>query len=420
MDFGFKLAKAVERGDGIAVSQLVSITNPKLADLSDVSEAQVANDVRRGGLRKDELQLWQDIAVAHWQVAIQVSVVSDLQTAFSSQNALLVAVNRAADKTDNWILPVMFLVAKELRQLSMLADVQKKQGGDTKIQTLSANLEEATRSINRSFTSCLNDRNPIMEQSRKWGVYFFVGELFKIYFKLNKRSLAKSVLKVLQNMQQQLPPLDSFPKSHVVTFLYYTGVLHFIDEAYDKAVERLTRALEVCHKKSKKNKEFILMYLIPARLLTSRHTPSDRIWNTFNSMKHLYKDIVDAVLLGDLKKFDAEVALRRRLFVKKYLYLGMEKVRTLVEIQLYRKVYVLLDKPTRIQTSQLSEALRFSTGHGSAEDTLEDNVDDFSLDQVECTLAEMIYEGQMKGYISRDRHTLVLSNKDPFPKVFEH
>lgn len=419
-----KLAQAVTRGDGIAVSRLISITDPQLVDLPNVPEAQVANDVRRGGIgnshSKDDILLWQEIAVAHWKVAVQVTVVSDLQAAYTAQNALLVAVNRAADKTDNWILPVLFLVAKELRQLSIMADVQKKKAGisDKQTQTLSANLEEATRSINRSFTLCLNDRNPIMEQSRKWGVYFFVGELFKIYFKLNKRSLAKSVLKVLQNMQQQLPSFESFPKSHSVTFLYYTGILLFIDEDYVKATEKLRQALAMCHKTSKKNQESILMYLIPAQLLTNSLTPSDQLWSQFSALEIMFKPLLTSVLTGNLHSFDKELAVRRRLFVKKYMLLAMEKIRFIAETRLYRKVYLLQDKATRIPTPVFCEALRFSTTGGSKEDAHE-NDDRFSQEQVECSLAQMIYTGKMKGYISRDRQTLVLSNKDPFPKVFE-
>ena len=31
-----------------------------------------------------------------------------------------------------------------------------------------------------------------------------------------------------------MPPLDSFPKSHIVTFEYYVGVILFLDENYEK------------------------------------------------------------------------------------------------------------------------------------------------------------------------------------------
>lgn len=37
------------------------------------------------------------------------------------------------------------------------------------------------------------------------------------------------------------------------------------------------------------------------------------------------------------------------------------------------------------------------------------------VEEVECLLANMIYKGLMKGYISRERQTVVLSGKEPFP-----
>lgn len=33
------------------------------------------------------------------------------------------AINKVAEKTDNWILPVMYMVARELRKLSMLVSI---------------------------------------------------------------------------------------------------------------------------------------------------------------------------------------------------------------------------------------------------------------------------------------------------------
>lgn len=65
-----------------------------------------------------------------------------------------------------------------------------------------------------------------------------------------------------------------FPKSHVVAFKYYEGVLAFLDENYtevrslsvtsaqcfrganrSQAERRLTQALNDCHKDAKRNKE---------------------------------------------------------------------------------------------------------------------------------------------------------------------
>ena len=70
-----------------------------------------------------------------------------------------------------------------------------------------------------------------------------------------------------------MPPLDAFPKSHVVTFKYYVGVIHFLEEDYvqvgiwnlaraqvdslwsAQAEENLTDAWTLCLPNAIRNKE---------------------------------------------------------------------------------------------------------------------------------------------------------------------
>ena len=37
------------------------------------------------------------------------------------------------------------------------------------------------------------------------------------------------------------------------------------------------------------------------------------------------------------------------------------------------------------------------------------------LDEVECILANLIYRGYVRGYLSHSKRMLVLSKRDPFP-----
>lgn len=53
------------------------------------------------------------------------------------------------------------------------------------------------------------------------------------HFQLNATSLSKNLLRTLA-AQTDMPPLEAFPKSHQVTFKYYAGVIHFVDEDYVK------------------------------------------------------------------------------------------------------------------------------------------------------------------------------------------
>ena len=55
---------------------------------------------------------------------------------------------------------------------------------------------------------------------------------FKTYFKLNSISLCKNVLRAISAGTTDMPNLSVFPKSHIVTFRYYVGVIKFLEEDY--------------------------------------------------------------------------------------------------------------------------------------------------------------------------------------------
>ena len=48
-------------------------------------------------------------------------------------------------------------------------------------------------------------------------------------------------------------------------------------------------------------------------------------------------------------------------------------------------------------------------------DTHEQDESDLDLDELECTLANLIYSGYVKGYIAHEKRVLVLSKASPFP-----
>lgn len=44
--------------------------------------------------------------------------------------------------------------------------------------------------------------------------------------------LSKNLLRALNASAVDLPEMEAFPKSQIVTFKYYVGVIHFLDENY--------------------------------------------------------------------------------------------------------------------------------------------------------------------------------------------
>ena len=52
--------------------------------------------------------------------------------------------------------------------------------------------------------------------------------------KLNSINLCRNVMQSLNTSSQDLPAMDLFPKSQIVTFRYYLGVVAFLEESYSE------------------------------------------------------------------------------------------------------------------------------------------------------------------------------------------
>ncbi|KAF5003767.1 hypothetical protein FDECE_9697 [Fusarium decemcellulare] len=287
-----------------------------------------------------------------------------------------------------WTIPTLYMVGKYLRLFAIKSDEERRaklwDSGpgfsltsddfdpqhDKQLQ-----LRDCEGHLKRIFTLCLNDRAPL-EESRKWGIYYITNLLFKTYFKLNSASLSRTILKTLSvyNAKGDMPALEMFPKSQRVTFKFYEGVLLFLDENYLEAESYLTEAWQLCH-----------------------------------------KDALEQSESGNLWAFDEALKNGEEEFVKRRIYLTLERGRDIALRNLLRKVFLAggFDEPkegdttpvrrTRVPTVEFQAAISMGSGRV------------FDMDECECLLANMIYKELMKGYIARDRGFVVLSKKGAFP-----
>ena len=207
-----------------------------------------------------------------------------------------------------------------------------------------------------------------------------------------------------------MPPLDAFPKSHIVTFKYYVGVINFLEEEYVAAEESLLSALQLCQSGSFKNEELILTYLIPAHLMTTHQLPTSTLFNNYPRLKHLFQAISTAIKTGNLQAFDAALDANEEEYVRRRIYLTLERSRDIALRNLFRRVFLINGKKTRLPVEEFRRAMGFAIAgkNGGTRKEVEP-------EEVECLLAGMIYKGLMKGYISREKSMVVLSGKDAFP-----
>lgn len=89
------------------------------------------------------------------------------------------------------------------------------------------------------------------------------------------------------------------------------------------------------------------------------------------------------------------------IFDRQGTYLLLEKCKTVCYRNLLKRVYKILDKH-QVSLSYVASAFKY----------LGMPID---LDEIECILANLIYRGYVRGYLSHSKRVLVLSKRDPFP-----
>jgi hypothetical protein len=178
--------------------------------------------------------------------------------------------------------------------------------------------------------------------------------------------------------------------------------------------KHLTEAWQMCHKDAIRNKEWvkaltpshrvtttnshrlILTYLIPCHLLTTHTLPSLALLSPYPRLQELFLPLSRCIKKGDLSGFDAALVAGEDEFVKRRIYLTLERGRDIALRNLLRKVFIAggfeeakdANTPpvrrTRIPVAEFGAAI--SLGSKETMDS----------DEVECLLANMIYKVRFK------------------------
>lgn len=146
----------------------------------------------------------------------------------------------------------------------------------------------------------------------------------------------------------------------------------------------------------------ILRYLIPSQIIRG-YLPETEIFEKYQSLK-LYFSITKAVKQGNLYMFDKLFAQGQSDLIKWGTWLVIERIRLLAVRQLFRKIWVIVNN-SRISISILKRGVSVATQ------------EDISSEHVCCLIVNLIDKGFMKGYLSHEKQTLVLSAKNPFPNL---
>lgn len=196
-----------------------------------------------------------------------------------------------------------------------------------------------------------------------------------------------------------------------MTFKYYVGVISFLEENYAAAEEHFTAALKLLPAAGKhgsqKNHELIMTYLIPTRLLTFHVLPTPQLLKPYPQLQALFTPLARCIKHGDLAGFDQALEAGSSAFVKRRIYLTLERGRDIALRNLFRKVYLAggfepakegenPTRRTRIPIKEFVAAVRLGLsggigqpGGGAGEPFAPEEVE---RDEVECLIANMVYK----------------------------
>ena len=141
-------------------------------------------------------------------------------------------------------------------------------------------------------------------------------------------------------------------------------------------------------------RRLILTYLIPCRLLTTHTLPTARLLALYPRLLALFGPLSKCIRRGDLAGFDEALAAGEDEFVKRRIYLTLERGRDIALRNLLRKVFlaggyeeskgeVAPLRRTRVPVVEFAAAIRLGS---KSKDQCLDN------DEIECLLANMIYK----------------------------
>jgi hypothetical protein len=111
----------------------------------------------------------------------------------------------------------------------------------------------------------------------------------------------------------------------------------------------------------------------------------------------------DAIRRGDLRTFDEVMQRNQRSFIRLGVFLVLEQAKAIAYRQLFKRIYAITGT-TRLNLAAFEAAMKW----------LGEEAD---LDEIECILANQIFQGKVKGYLSHQKRFLIVSKADPFPSA---
>ncbi|XP_015524099.1 PCI domain-containing protein 2 [Neodiprion lecontei] len=383
-----QLRRAWLNQDGDVLADLLSLSH------NHATNPQLGSDAAMTKAMEHLSAPFDDLVLHHIKVISSLNK-DDALTSYAHQSAAIQSLAKILQlqKDENWMLPVMNSMCLDLRRLALKAEASKF----GKNQKSGEVLEKCAECLMSCFRVCAADNRNSEDDTKRWGMLALVNQLWKVYFRINKLDLCKPLIRIIESSGLK----DQFALAQKITYKFFMGRKAIFDSDYTAADEYLTYAFVRCHKESAKNKRLILTYLVPVKMLLG-YMPKKSLLEKYNLLE--FWELVEAVKRGNLRSLEEVMNKHEIFFISAGIYLIVEKLKLITYRNLFKKVYLVLNTH-QIPVASLLAALEM---HG---------VDDVDMDETECLVANLIYEGKIRGYISHQHKKLVISKQNPFPQL---
>ncbi|RPB20947.1 hypothetical protein L211DRAFT_870345, partial [Terfezia boudieri ATCC MYA-4762] len=311
---------------------------------------------------------------------------------------------------------------------------------------------DASRIVLRAFNIALGDRTTGNNLGKKEAAFHLANILFKLYFKLDQIRLCPTIHTNL--LQSSLPPLlpTHFPKSQHCTYTYYLGRHHLnlsltSPSSLLPAFTALSTSYSLCPSLCPSQRRLILTYLLPSAILIGK-PPTQYLYSRPEAagLYEIFHPITIHLRSGNFIDFRSEMRRSASWLRQKGLYLLLWRCsEELLWRSLCRMTFTLGNElrapvnpfnkglaktpPPQLNLYSLLHLANFLSTR--AHDVLQHapgavlfsehdpfiptrdahEEGEYTLDDMEGVVLDLLDQGMIKGYIARQQKVVVLKRE---------
>ncbi|EOD20428.1 hypothetical protein EMIHUDRAFT_463862 [Emiliania huxleyi CCMP1516] len=370
------ISQAVSRQDGAGLAAALRLDLGNTALIAQLNSSPPLEQICGRAL----VEPWDELLLEQLHY-IKAAAAGEHEAAYSHCERAAACFQAAFEKESDWPVPALHSLCLNLRRAAAAADAALVAKGER-----AARQQEAARTMQKFFQVCVTDRAPL-PVSKKWGsvaveklaagqgggavraeagarvgALVVINALFHVYFAINNLRLCQNLIRAA--LDGQTVEGRHFAKAEVVTYKYFTGRLALL------------------------NSDFGDLNAFEEQLATHQQR--------FIRHGSYLQEEVSRKCLGGVSEVSRHGS-----------YLLVERSKLIVYRNFFRRVALLHpDKSTKLDIKRFQACLKATNT-------------EMEVDEIECILANLIYCGYIKGYISHAHGKLVVSKGAPFPPLRE-